>query len=155
WFRGLTLKLAPDGGVYVSDWHDTGECHNYDKTHPSGRIYKIDYGKPKAVEPKLAQMSDAELVKLQGHKHDWWVRNSRRILQERAAAGKLSDEVAPALWKSIGQEKDQARRLRALWALHAIGGADESKLLELLGDEGEHVRVWAVRLLLDHEKASK
>ncbi len=47
WFRGIALCYGPDGGVYVSDWTDTGECHNYkvvDQTN--GRIYKIAYGKP-------------------------------------------------------------------------------------------------------------
>jgi hypothetical protein len=154
WFRGLTLKLAPDGGVFVSDWHDTGECHNYDKTHPSGRIYKIDYGRPKAVKPDFEKMSDAELVKLQGHKNEWWVRNARRVLQERAVAKKLG-EVAPALWKLVQTEKEDTRRLRALWSLYSVGGADESKLLSLLSDDSDRLRVWAIRLLVDHKSASK
>ena len=34
WFRGLALLYGPDGGVFVSDWCDTGECHNYDKVSP-------------------------------------------------------------------------------------------------------------------------
>ena len=45
WFRGLGISYGPDGGVFVSDWTDTGECHNYkvvDRTN--GRIYKIVYG---------------------------------------------------------------------------------------------------------------
>jgi hypothetical protein len=155
WFRGLTLKMAHDGGVYISDWHDTGECHNYDKTHPSGRIYKVDFGKPKAAKPDFEKMTDAELVKLQGHGNDWWVRNARRLLQERSVSGKLSEEVAPLLWKMVKSEKSQARQLRALWALYSVGGADESKLLALLDDPGERVRVWSVRLLVDQKKASK
>ena len=28
WFRGLSVKYGPDGGVYISDWHDLGECHD-------------------------------------------------------------------------------------------------------------------------------
>ena len=46
WFRGIDLHYGPDGGVYVSDWTDTGECHNHivvDRTN--GRIYKVTYGK--------------------------------------------------------------------------------------------------------------
>ncbi len=50
WFRGLALRYGPDGGVYVSDWCDTGECHDYEDIHrENGRIYKITYGKPKPV----------------------------------------------------------------------------------------------------------
>jgi hypothetical protein len=155
WFRGLGVRMAADGGLFVSDWHDTGECHNYDKTHPSGRIYKIDFGKPKAVRPDLDTLSDADLVKQQSSGNDWRVRTARRLLQERAVAGKVGKEAAPALWSLVKEEKSQAKRLRALWALYSIGGADEEKLISLLDDGGEHVRVWAVRLLVDRKKASK
>src|SRR5262249_34517795 len=30
WFRGIAVHHAPDGGVFVSDWCDTGAGHNYD-----------------------------------------------------------------------------------------------------------------------------
>jgi len=33
WFRGLDLIAGPDGGVFVSDWSDVGECHNADGVH--------------------------------------------------------------------------------------------------------------------------
>ena len=47
WFRGIDLGYGPDGGVYVLDWSDTGECHDHDGVHrTSGRIYKVTYGKP-------------------------------------------------------------------------------------------------------------
>src|SRR3989441_2938214 len=45
WFRGMELSYGPDGGVFVADWSDTGECHEYSGVHrTSGRIYKIIYG---------------------------------------------------------------------------------------------------------------
>src|SRR6187402_2307298 len=54
WFRGLELKYGPDGGVYLTDWCDTGECHDYDDVHrTSGRIYKITYGLTKPVEADI------------------------------------------------------------------------------------------------------
>jgi len=44
WFRGMELSCGPDGGVFVLDWSDTGECHEYSGVHrTSGRIYKITY----------------------------------------------------------------------------------------------------------------
>jgi len=44
WFRGLDLTYGPDGGVFVLDWSDTGECHEGTGVHrTSGRIYKITY----------------------------------------------------------------------------------------------------------------
>ena len=48
WFRGLAIDYGPDGGVYVADWCDTGECHNakeVDRTN--GRIYKVTHSTPK------------------------------------------------------------------------------------------------------------
>ncbi len=37
----------------------------------------------------LKKLSDVELAELVLDKNDWYVRHARRILQERAAAGKL------------------------------------------------------------------
>ena len=90
WFRGLELKYGPDGAVYVTDWTDTGECHETDADNAhreNGRIYKLTYGTAKPVRVNLAKSSDEELAQLQLHKNDWYVRTARRLLQERAAAG--------------------------------------------------------------------
>ncbi len=90
WFRGLNLKYGPDGGVYLSDWSDVGECHDTNSVHrTSGRIYKIAYGTPKVVKDlDLSKNSDLDLVAYQLHANDWYVRQARRLLQERAAAGR-------------------------------------------------------------------
>src|SRR4030095_1601711 len=90
WCRGLAIKYGPDGGVYVADWTDTGECHNYkvvDRTN--GRIFKITYGDVKPWKGDLAKLSDLELAKLQHHANQWMVRHARRILQERAETRKI------------------------------------------------------------------
>ena len=53
WFRGLELKYGPDGAVYLTDWYDTGECHETDADNAhreNGRIYKIVHGTPHAGE---------------------------------------------------------------------------------------------------------
>jgi len=155
WFRALALTYGPDGGVYISDWCDTGECHNNDKVAPRGRIYKVTYGQPKAVETDVSKLADEELVRLQLHKNDWWVRSARRVLQERASAGKLTANIRPQLVKMLADQPEVTRKLRALWALHVIGGADEKLLLALLDNPEESLRVWAVRLLLEDRKASE
>ncbi len=155
WFRGLCLQAAANGGVFVADWHDTGECHNHDKTHPSGRIYKVDYQTPATVHPDLDKASDDDLLRAQLSVNDWWVRQARQVLQERAHAGKLAGRVKEQLWRMVGEQKDDTRKLRALWALYAIGGTDEKKLLSLLDSEYETIRGWAVRLLVDAGVPSK
>jgi putative membrane-bound dehydrogenase-like protein len=94
WFRGINLKYGPDGGVYMIDWYDKNACHRgnaeiWDRTN--GRVYKITYGETKPVKVDLSKMTDAELVELQLHRNDWYVRTARRLLQERAASGTLGD----------------------------------------------------------------
>jgi putative membrane-bound dehydrogenase-like protein len=155
WFRGLIVQLAPDGGMYVADWCETGECHSYKERHERGRIYKVSYGKPETKpRPALLKASDEELVQLQLDKNDWWVRQSRRLLQERAAAGKLGKQVPALLQKMFEEQPDVTRKLRALWALHGIGAIDEKQHLALLDHKEEAIRCWGIRLALEERKAS-
>jgi putative membrane-bound dehydrogenase-like protein len=149
WFRPISIHYGPDGGVFVSDWNDLGECHDNDGVYrSSGRIYKITYGAPKPVtDVNLARLSDLELVKLQLHKNDWFVRHARRLLQERAAAGQLDKSTAAALLQMFTDNHDVTRQLRAFWALHCIGRLPENFLLKQLDHPNEHVRWWAAQLL--------
>ncbi|HTN74276.1 MAG TPA: PVC-type heme-binding CxxCH protein [Pirellulaceae bacterium] len=155
WFRGLELKCGADGGVFISDWCDTGECHDYKGVHrSSGRIYKVIYGEAQPLPAfDLSQRSDAELVELQLHKNDFYVRHARRLLQERAVAGKLASDTADKLRAQLTSQSDVTRQLRALWALHAIGAADEKFLVEQTKHDNEHMRTWAIRLLREHAGA--
>ena len=154
WFRGITLDYGPDGAVYVADWCDLGECHDYDGVHrSSGRIYKVSHGKPAAVKNlDLAKKSNAELVSLQLHKNDWYVRHARRLLTERAWAGKPMADVHKALIKIFDDNPDVTRKLRAMWALYATAGARTDWLHKQLEHADEHVRCWAIRLLCDEGK---
>ena len=157
WFRGLNLKYGPDGGVFLSDWSDNGECHNVVQTdRGSGRIYKIVYGEPNPVPAglDLQKLSDSELVKLQLRKNDWYVRHARRILQERAAAGADMTTVNDALRKMFDAEASVPRKLRALWALHVTGGAAPEFLLAQLRHESEYVRAWAIQFLVEDKNPS-
>ncbi|HWB08031.1 MAG TPA: PVC-type heme-binding CxxCH protein [Pirellulales bacterium] len=148
WFRGLAIKYGPDGGVYVSDWYDSGECHDYDDVHrTSGRIYKITYGQVKPYNEDLAALSDAELVARQLHKNDWHVAHTRRLLAERAK--KLAPDARGSLLKMAREHADVTRRLRGIWALHCVGAATD----EFLASPDEDVRAWAVRLSLENREA--
>jgi putative membrane-bound dehydrogenase-like protein len=147
WFRGISMRYGPDGGVYLIDWYDKNACHRgnaeiWDRT--SGRVYKITYGTPKPVKVDVSKMSDKELVELQLHKNDWYVRMARRVLQERAAAGKLAAETPHALQKILDESPDTTRKLRALWALHAL-----HRIPDRPEDADEHVAAWWIRLQMD------
>ena len=153
-FLGVSLQYGPDGSVFLSDWSDPDECHTRKPDRASGRIFKISYGDKKSAPVDLAKLSDAELVKLQTHKNDWFVTHSRRLLQERAAAGPLAPVIGPALLELLEKEKDVTRQLRAFWALHAIGMVDEPLRLRLLNHPQEHLRAWAVQLELEDRQVS-
>ena len=151
WFRGVDLGSGPDGGVFMLDWSDTGECHNANGIHRnSGRIYKIVYGDAKPPKPAdLTALSDQELVQLQHSPNVYFVRQSRQLLQQRKAAGKDLLAIGMALCDQVLHEQDGVLRLRALWAAYGIDACDEAFLTALLHDADEHVRIWALRLLTD------
>jgi len=157
WFRGIDLIYGPDGGVYIADWTDVGECHENDGVHrTSGRIFKVMYGKPQPVAGfDLANATDAEFVRAQMHRNDWFVRQSRRILQERAAGGRDLVHARTMLNELLDGPEKIEHKLRALWCLYAIGSIDEPRLLELFADDNEHLRAWAVRLIVDRGELSE
>jgi len=157
WFRGVDLKYGPDGGVYVTDWVDLGECHDHDGVHrTSGRVYKITYAANRHPPDRVAlneQTSNATLVELQRHRNAFYARRARRVLQERADAGRDMGETHRALRAMFKQSEDVTHRLRAMWALHVTGGADGGWLAGCLHDKSEYVRAWGVRLLTDGSEA--
>ena len=149
--RALDLIAGPDGGVYLADWCDIGECHENDGVHrSSGRIFKVTHGQP--TRPSIADIAtldDRELVRLQSDRNEWYVRQARRVLQERAVAGRPMGPTHEALRTMYRQEPGAREKLRALWALYVTGGTSQPWLLDQLDHENEHVRSWAVRLLVD------
>jgi putative membrane-bound dehydrogenase-like protein len=159
WFRGVDLNYGPDGGVFVSDWSDLGECHDHDGVHrTSGRIYKVVHTanwKPAALpRTGLDGFSNAELIKLQQHSNEWYVRHSRRLLHERHLAGNVGDREITALRQLLRSATSNVVRLRGLWALNLLGQLEESELIALLSDADEHLVVWAIRLLAERESVS-
>ena len=152
WFVGVTLAYGPDGGVYVSDWSDTGECHHIHNTQKqTGRIYKITYAKPKPWRGDIGKLRAAELAKLHSHPNEWHVRHARRVLQERAnqALGRAE------LIRTLTRSGDTIHRLRALWTLHCTRGLTAKRLTVLLRDKDEHLRAWAIQLLCEDKKPSR
>jgi putative membrane-bound dehydrogenase-like protein len=169
WHRGLTVKYGPDGGLYVADWCDTGECHNYDVADVSnGRIVKVMYERrPRNAEPaapeksvqnrraagvsprvplNLASLSDQELFQLHSHENEWYVRHARRVLQERAAAGPLKPETIALFRSMFREDPEPLERLKALWTLHVVGAATDDDYLAAIRDKSADVRGWGVTL---------
>ncbi len=161
WFRGVALGYGPDGGVYVADWSDTGECHDYEDIHrENGRIYKITYGSPPAKPVDLAKLSVAELVALHKGDNQWSIRHARRLIAERSAKARLDD------LKEIDQPKanmvlalmdlaksdpsqDDVQRLNVLWTIYVSGILAGDQFASALHEPSAWVRAWVVRLLVE------
>jgi len=153
WYMGVTLSYGPHGEVYSSDWSDTGECHSVRNTRrQTGRIFRITYRQHDLDPVALHDRSDAELVRLQLHDNDWWVRHARRLLQERFAAGADMQAAREQLRRLFAEASAVPKKLRAMWALHAIQGWSEEDLAALLDPAGTHheaIQGWAVQLLCE------
>ncbi len=147
WFRGICVKQGPEGALYVSDWTDTGECHNYDVADTSnGRIYRVAYGTPKKFEGDVSKRTKEELRESALSANEWLSRKARRILQERTAAG----ERLEALYEGvpIGQY-DERKLLRHVWTQIAVGGLGHPHIQNGIG-QIPAVRGWLMRYGLDN-----
>ena len=167
WFRAINLKYGPDGSVYVIDWYDKNACHRRDKEiwdRTNGRVYRITFGDQPAKKVDLSTLSNAELVELQLHENDWYVRTARRLLQERSLGAqgnrKLSiaesEELSRGLAKIYGHHQSVPRRLRAMWTAHACGLLKDDAIKHLLDSEShksEYVRAWAIALDMEDKTA--
>jgi len=159
WFRGMDLVTGPDGGVFIADWSDAGECHDHDGVHrTSGRIYKLVHGRPGIpADARPLDVRRHDSAALRRHlfaANQWWSRAAVREWQGRSMAG--ADLAADVAWlrDRARAAADPLHRLRALWALAAIDGGsgralDDDWLLATLADPDPFVRSWGVRLLVD------
>lgn len=153
WSQWLNFRYSPGGSVYAIDWYDKNQCHSpnqdvHNKT--MGRIFKISHENDEWVQVDLSKQSDMELVNLQLHKNDWYVRQARLILQKRGP----NKKVHQALKNLLEENPDVTRKLRALWALHVTEGLTEEDLLGLLEHENEYLRSWAIQLLAEDKNPS-
>ncbi len=164
----LNLRYGPDGNAWMIDWYDMQACHRREVNmhdRSNGRIYKISYsetaGDLPAAQPaadpfasrgishSLAEMSDRELAELVLQRSDWFVRHARRLLQERALRSEIDLGARSRLREIAVTHADDTRRLRAVWALHAVSGLDEAFLQALLNDPSPYVRGWTVQLAME------
>ncbi len=151
WFRGLCVKTGPDGGLYASDWCDTGECHNYDKADTTnGRIYRVIYGKQKTWKGDLAKLKSEELFKLLEHPNDWFRRHARRILTERIWKGDKVEFPKEVSEKGPTSIKDEKLALQYLWLCAATGNIEKIKLGLSQAHDSPYVRGWVIRAILDN-----
>ncbi len=153
WFRAVEIQAGPDGGVYILDWSDIGECHENDGVHrTSGRIYKITYGD--ATRPKetdLTKLTDAQLVALQPSANEWLVRMARWELRERALKQNGLPALTALLRDQFATAPTAAKQLTAYWTLEQIAAFSPNPaaavaplLATMRTSANEHLQRWAV-----------
>ena len=166
WAMPVSLKLGPDGFLYVLDWYDRYHCSQDAIRDPDGvdrlrgRLYRLRYGdSPRAVPLDLAAESDQQLVARLSSNNLYFRETTQRLLTERlakvggqATASGAAPAIAPANDLRVALEKlvlDDAAprkaRLHALWTL--IGGDALLPPLhkKLLAHSDPTFRAWAVR----------
>ncbi|APQ18415.1 PVC-type heme-binding CxxCH protein [Maribacter hydrothermalis] len=153
-FRPVEMEFAPDGSLYVVDWHNVLIGHMQHnardplRDHVHGRIYRITYPSRPLVEPaKIDGASIAQLfenLKLPEYRTRY---RTRREIRSRNA-----DEVLNYLstWVENLDKNDSDydhNRLEALWVSWGMNKVDASLLESLLKTDDHRVRAAAVRVL--------
>ena len=150
WFRGIDVIQGPEGGVYIADWSDTGECHEHDGVHrSSGRIFRITHGRPGRLSlPDFTRSSVLDLARLALDPNEWVSRAARKALSFQAGTAEVA-KATDFLESVVRDDGSDHRSLRALWALNALGQASPDRLLGMMRSKNEHLRSWAVRMLAE------
>ncbi|WP_420592460.1 PVC-type heme-binding CxxCH protein [Robiginitalea biformata] len=165
-FRPVDLEFAPDGSLYVVDWHNILIGHMQHnardpyRDHSHGRIYRITHTeRPLLSAPDLQAAPVEELVRALGAPEYRTRYRARRVLR-----GRDPDAVSEALrnWTARlnpAHPEAEHQLLEALWTSWGIGRLDTALLRELLDSEDPRVRAAGVRavrynthLLPDHVK---
>jgi mono/diheme cytochrome c family protein/glucose/arabinose dehydrogenase len=153
-FRPVDMEFAPDGSLYLVDWHNILIGHMQHnardplRDHVHGRIYRITYPSRPLLQPaKVAGASTDELLenlKLPEFRTRY---RTRRELRGRKAA-----EVLPKLtaWTARLDKNDpryEHHLTEALWVSWGLNKVDQKLLRTLLKAKDYHARAAAVRVL--------
>lgn len=153
-FRPVDLEFAPDGSLYIADWHNVliGHMqHNVRdplRDHVHGRIYRITYpSRPLVQAAKVDGASVDELLenlKLPEYRTKY---RTRREIREHAAA-----EVLPKLQAWVGQLDKSSPQyeqflLEALWVSWGLNKVDQPLLRQLLQAKDFRIRAAAVEVV--------
>ena len=153
-FRPVDMEFAPDGSLYIIDWHNVLIGHMQHnardplRDHVHGRIYRITYpSRPLVTPAKIVDASIEELLdnlKLPEYRSRY---RTRRELRGRDASQVLAalDKWMADLDKNDPQHEHHL--LEALWVTWGLNQIDETLLKQLLEAEDFRARAAAVRVL--------
>ncbi len=164
-FRPVDMEFAPDGSLYVVDWHNVLIGHMQHnardplRDHAHGRIYRITYPSRPLVEPAEVAGASIEILldnlKLPEYR--------TRYRTRRELRGREVEEVMTALgqWVDALDTSDpnyEKHLMEGLWVSWGMNQLDEKLLNMVLNAEDFKVRAAGVRVIrymghqLDNEK---
>ena len=140
WYRPSDVCTAPDGSVFVADWHDghVGGHHMTDHKlgQMTGRIYRLT-PKGKSKGYKIAQNRTASTMLTSPNMAERYV-----AWQQLHKVGAKAEGSLLNLWKS----DNQRIRARALHLLARIKGAEKKYINIALADKNPDIRITAIRI---------
>jgi mono/diheme cytochrome c family protein/glucose/arabinose dehydrogenase len=153
-FRPVDMEFAPDGSLYLVDWHNVLVGHMQHnardplRDHVHGRIYRITYPSRPLVTP--AKVDGASIEHLLNNLRLPEYRSRYRSRRELRARDK--NEVLQALkkWTSTLDKSDtnyEHHLLEALWVSWGLNALDQKLLSQLLRANNYKVRAAAVEAL--------
>lgn len=153
-FRPVDMEFAPDGSLYLIDWHNALIGHmqhnarDVNRDHTHGRVFRITFPARPLVKPaKVAGASIAELLEnLKQHEYRTRYRTRREL------RGRNAEEVLAATADWIRNLDSSAAEyehhlLEALWVTWGFDRVDESLMRQLLESDDHRVRAAAVEAL--------
>jgi mono/diheme cytochrome c family protein/glucose/arabinose dehydrogenase/lysophospholipase L1-like esterase len=153
-FRPVDMEFAPDGSLYLVDWHNILVGHMQHnardplRDHVHGRIYRITYPSRPLVKPAEVDGASVEQLLANLTLPEYRTRyRSRRELRERDADVVLGAVDEWVKQMDAGGDPDEHQLLEALWVTWGFDEANEALLKRLLNAKDRRVRSAAVRVL--------
>ena len=153
-FRPVDMEFAPDGSLYMVDWHNVLIGHMQHnardplRDHVHGRIYRITYPSRPLIEP--AEVAGAPIATLLDNLKLPEYRTRYRTRRE--LRGRNPQQVLSALdtWvEQLDKNNSQYEHylLEALWVTWGLNKIDNNLLKQLLSAKDYKARAAAVRVL--------
>lgn len=153
-FRPVDMEFAPDGSLYVIDWHNILIGHMQHnardplRDHSHGRVYRITYpSRPLVTPAKIDGASIEQLLdnlKLPEYRTRYRTRRELRGRDASQVLSKLNTWVA-------GLDKNDPRYehhlLEGLWVSWGMNKVDQKLLKQVLNAKDYHARAAAVQVV--------
>ncbi len=153
-FRPVDMEIAPDGSLYLADWHNVLIGHMQHnardplRDHVHGRIYRITYPSRSLVTPAKIDGASIETLldnlKLPEYRSRYRTRRELRGRDKNEVFNKLQNWLNKLDKKDANYERYQ---LEGLWVSWGINKIDEKLLKTLLKSTDEKIRAAAVEVL--------